>query len=157
MTNPYNPPHSSSVGSPSVSHKFPVMSYVLAVYGIAFGLMHFPQFIVSPTALSLNIWLLGFVPSAYLILAAMVAVFFERSEPSRKLIFVPLFLAPLLIVTGIILYFIHPSIPRLLAGKLSLSQMVYAVIVLSFCPTAWYYFCRSTVRSWQLLKNFNKR
>lgn len=152
MSNPFVPPTPTLPIAPLVIPSYRMASYVLTVFAIVIATIHLPPFLTNPLlSRGWQSWWFGFVPAAYLVFAAAIALGCEGYSKRDGLIFLPLFLFPLLPVTGLILFAVYLDTPRLLAGEFTLWQKIHMLMIWSLCPVVWYYFAVSIGRSWQLL------
>ncbi len=97
-------------------------------------------------------WWFGFAPAAYLVVAAVIAVICEHYAKGVGLVSLPLFLLPLLLVTGLIAFVTYVDLSNMLAGKYSLSQNAHTLLIVSLCPVVWYYSAVSSARSIRMLR-----
>jgi len=153
MTNPYESSRSVTASAPDAYRNRRTTSYVLAVFAIVIGAIHLRPFLVSPMAMwGWQNWWFGFAPAAYLVVAAVISVVVEHCAIRVGLISLPLFLLPLLLVTGLILFVTYLDLPNILARKYAFSQDAYTLLILSLCPVVWYYLAVSSARSIRLLR-----
>lgn len=154
MANPYDPPAGSQSPPAFAPRSMRATSYVLAAFAAVIGWQVLPQFVTSPLATwGWQNWWFGFAPAAYLLFAALVAVACERNAWRLGLISIPLVVAPLAIVTGLILFAIYLDFSNIAAGQYSWSQNAYNLLIVSLCPVVWYYLMASSIRSWRILRS----
>ena len=154
MANPYEAPPSVSASAAVLHQDRRLASYVLAVFAGVIGFIYIPPFLTSPIAMwGWQNWWFGFAPATYLVFAAVVAVGSERYAKPLGLILLPLFLSPLLLVTGLIVFATYLDATNIASGKYTWSQHLHSLLIVSLCPVIWYYLIVASARSVRLMRS----
>lgn len=153
MANPYASPSNVSASAATSHRNRRLVSYVLASFAVVIGSIHIPPFLTSPIATwGWQNWSFGFAPAAYLVFAAVVAVTTERYANPFGLILLPFLLAPLLLVTGLIVFATYLDATNIVAGKYTWSQHLHTLLIVSLCPVIWYYMTVASARSLRVMR-----
>lgn len=146
MLNPYESVEHDRVRIETPSKDLRKVSYVLAFYAVVLGFLYLPRYLFFGGWGGYWNWCFGVAPS-YLVFSSLIAVVVERRKSQLGYIILPVVLAPLLLVTGLIVFILYIDF---VSGPYPLMQYLLSLWMASLCPVLWYYFFVATHRAWQI-------